>query len=196
MVDKQTHERPPAWLWVTGLAGLVLTCVWYFALRVAHGGSSMPMGEHGALGSSFGPVSALFSLAALLAALWSMELQRRALRGQDMRLDEQQKILAAHRDQFVRSADAHNRLADAQVRANEQAIRMEHAFRSGTVATLNVALLGSYVEARTFQGDKLLELIKKLEENVEAEESIVAERGNLIFEDANARLAKEGTRLG
>ena len=49
----------------------------------------------GALGSALGPVAALASAGAVFAALWSVELQRRALAGQqpDLSINEKARIL-------------------------------------------------------------------------------------------------------
>ncbi len=147
-------NRPPLWLWSVGVGGLIVTIFWYAALRYSHGGNHMIMLEHGELGNSFGPISALFSLATVLAALWSMELQRRELQAQSRRLDEQQALLEEQRTQFTRSADAHEMLAKAQVetvtaqeRANtlsELAIKAQQASiliaKEGTKRSLEIEL--------------------------------------------------------
>src|SRR5664280_2098402 len=119
-----TNSRPPQWLWMVAVGGLVVTVFWYGSLRFSHGGYHMLMSEHGELGSSFGPLSALFSLATVLAALWSMELQRRELQAQSKRLDQQQALLEEQRTQFTRSADAHEMLAKAPSRHLDGELRV------------------------------------------------------------------------
>jgi hypothetical protein len=177
---RDTDSRPPPWLWMVGVGGLAITAVWYGGLRIAHGGHHMLMAEHGDLGSSFGPVSALFALSAVLAALWSMELQRRELRAQSKRLDEHQRLLEEQRAQFTRSADAHEKLAQAQAdtveaqkRANflterlieseqtsirlareaaKRSLEFERVERSATIARLRAAMASVRVATETARG--------------------------------------------
>ncbi|MGC4088434.1 MAG: hypothetical protein QM756_11160 [Polyangiaceae bacterium] len=145
----------PRWLLWIGAVGAVVVSAWYAVLRIAHGGAHMPMADHGDLGSALGPVAALLSLATTLAALWSIELQRRTLAGQQQEIDRHMTLLEEQRAQFARSADAHENLVKSQLdlaeaqqqanklarNANRRAAAIEQAQRSHTVAVLRSALV-------------------------------------------------------
>lgn len=91
---------------VTALGGLTAA---YLVLRnptVVH-----HLSWHAELATALGPVTGILSLFAVVAALWSVELQRRAMAGQQHEIDRHMQLLEDQRTQFVRSADAHQALA-------------------------------------------------------------------------------------
>ena len=63
---------------------------------------------HAELATALGPVTGVLSLFAVVAALWSVELQRRSLAGA-------KEDFATHMEQLQRTAIAQEKLADAQL---------------------------------------------------------------------------------
>lgn len=109
--------------------------------------SSKALEWHALIGDSLSPVAAILSVVAVLAALWSVHVQRQELALQREELRETRDEMKAQREQFEKTAAAQAslaasqaRLADAQEAANVQALRSEHARRAATLAQLLVGL--------------------------------------------------------
>lgn len=150
--EPKAQVAAPPWLTKPALAGLVAIGIAYGWLRLSFGPATLA--EHGQLGDALAPVAELLMLAALLAALYSAQLQRIELGLQRKELALQRKEMRESREEMIeqrkqleRTAEAQEALAgatrllaDAQLGANGRAARLELAQRAGTFATLTNAI--------------------------------------------------------
>jgi hypothetical protein len=145
--------------------------------------------QWGDFGSAVGPFVALLNVGALLAALYSIALQREELR-------ETRAEMVAQREEFKRSAEAQEALAksqaaaaEAQILANKIALNAaprllaaEHAQRTSNVASLLAAeanMLTSLAAARVHvdvdvRPQQLLNLLSELANQRTEEERLIA----------------------
>lgn len=123
---KQLKQSGPL-VWALAFLGsafvvslLLLRAPWF-----SEGPWALSLAELGQAGDAMGPFASLFSFLALIAAIWSVNLQGRELALQRQDLALQRKELADNRVQLQRAADAQ----EAQVSALKEAAEMAKAQR-------------------------------------------------------------------
>jgi hypothetical protein len=110
-----------AW-WVFGLGGLGALALLIAYLRFRSGFAVGTLEAHAQLGDALGPVVAFLTLFTVVAALWSVQIQRVELALQRKELQSTRDEMVEQRKQFERTAKAQEDLANSQARlADEQA---------------------------------------------------------------------------
>jgi hypothetical protein len=78
MVEEQKQDDPREpdvrWLWLAGAAGALILLITY--LRFRNGFAVGSLADHANLGNALQPIVAFLTLLAVVAALWSVQVQR------------------------------------------------------------------------------------------------------------------------
>lgn len=185
MTTDRKDTKAPWWAVMFGVVAVVGLTAVYFILRdptlVHH------LSWHAELATALGPVTGILSLFAVVAALWSVELQRRAMKGQQDEIDRHMRLLEEQREQFARSAGAQEALATsqsesakAQKEANYQSEALRLAQHSNTIAILvsastRVAFEMARLRATSVGTQQAMqpvvdELLKKIDSRLEPEQ--------------------------
>lgn len=143
--NDDTKEHSVAGIIVAAAVGALALSFAYYHFRT--GFPVVTLEAHAAIGNALAPVVAFLTLFALVAALWSVQVQRADLALQRKEIRETRVEMAEQRAQLQRSADAQEalassqlKLAQAQVAANHEARMLRLAQMSHTIATLQSAL--------------------------------------------------------
>lgn len=120
-------DRLPRWLLAAAAVSLAALGGAYAFLR-----SSRALEWHALIGDSLSPVAAILSVVAVLAALWSVHVQRQELALQREELRETREEMKAQREQFERTARAQEALARSQ---RDLAVSQQRANRIGILST-------------------------------------------------------------
>jgi hypothetical protein len=138
MTKKRSDGSAPTWMWLFLFGGLAAFTGAYWGLaRVAK-----HLEWHAYIGDALAPVAALLSLLAVVAALWSVHVQREELALQRKELEENREVMKAQAEEAKKAAEAQKRLADSQERladAQEASNRVVYGTR---VAQLMAAKAG------------------------------------------------------
>jgi multidrug efflux pump subunit AcrA (membrane-fusion protein) len=106
---------------IAAAIGLVVLGAVYLRFRTAN--SVGTLADHANVGNAMAPAVAFLTLLAVVAALWSVQIQRTELALQRKELQETRDEMIEQRKQFERTAHAQEALAESQKRlADEQAI--------------------------------------------------------------------------
>ena len=116
----QPSETAPWWIPALFCGGLIALGSAYVALVTL----AKDLPRHAHIGDALAPVTSFLSLFAVVAALWSVHVQRRELELQRRELGDNRKVMEKQMEQLRRSATAQRRLADAQLMAAEAACRV------------------------------------------------------------------------
>lgn len=125
--DATEPTVPARWLLpVVTLFGALALAAAYAVFRRYYPAATLT--EHATFGNAVAPIAVFLSLFALVAALWSVQVQRAELALQRKELQETREEMVEQRKQFEKTAAAQealvksqNRLADAQEHANQLA---------------------------------------------------------------------------
>jgi hypothetical protein len=132
--DDDEKEPNVRWVVVAGLGGAVTLAGGYWRFRTGFAVGTLE--AHAALGNALAPVVAFLTLLAVVAALWSVQVQRTELALQRRELQETREEMVEQRKQFERTAKAQEGLAEAQREANRLASFTELAQRRANLAQL------------------------------------------------------------
>lgn len=170
------RETTPLPRWVWGLAALIpaLGFAWY--LRTLFWAEWKDVPHWGALGDAVGPFAGLMSSAAVLIALYSIQLQRRELTMQREELRLQRREMADSREELAKAATAQQELADAQRRhtlalkiANDTARLGLSVQNSAIGASMDAAISATLLAPFNVPSDVYLEDAMKIAEGLAGE---------------------------
>jgi hypothetical protein len=181
--EPSADGRAPWWMVALAAVALGALLLAYFWLR-----TSPHLEWHGLIGDALAPVGSLLSLFAVLAALWSVHVQRRELALQREELGLQRKELQdnraemkAQREQFERTAKAQESLAAAQLAANQLAPFQELATRRMTLASLYDLVLRADIQSNRAEGTAA-SLVRIMKEARQVAQQRITEEGARILE--------------
>jgi hypothetical protein len=140
MADQAKKKKDVSGWWLVLAAGIGAGALLGAYLRFRRGFTVGSLEAHAQLGDALSPVVAYLTLAAVIAALWSVHIQQVELRETREEMKEQRK-------QFERTAEAQEELAKsqrelaaAQGESIRQAIALRMAQHGNSIATLESAL--------------------------------------------------------
>lgn len=144
MSNAEEKDQGLLYVVVAGLVGLGVLGVVYWRFRTAN--QIGTLADHANIGNAMAPAVAFLTLLAVVAALWSVQIQRTELALQRKELQETREEMKEQRKQFEltasaqqRLADSQERLADAQTEANAIALNATLAQHRSVVANLAIA---------------------------------------------------------
>lgn len=161
--DDDAREPSVLWVVVAGLGGAMTLAAAYWRFRTGFAVGTLE--AHAALGNALAPVVAFLTLLAVVAALWSVQVQRTELALQRQELRETREEMVEQRKQFERTAVAQEALArsqaalaNAQFDTVQQTAALRMAQHGNSIATLEAALAtieaGAVAAAETLNIDR------------------------------------------
>ncbi len=155
MTDPEEKDQGLLWVVAAGAVGLLVLGLVYYRFRSLN--HVWTLADHANLGSALAPAVAFLTLLAVIAALWSVQIQRTELALQRKELQSTRAEMVEQRKQFEATATAQKRLADSQ----EKLASEQHVANGIALQQFEQQMLANRLTAASWRQAEFLELAQR-----------------------------------